>query len=87
MPTQPALMRPSAVRGNRRRPVVNRVQTVGQCFDITISRDVSGWTIRVPEIDAVTHARTRARVAVAARECIAVRTGIPIGYISVLVRD
>ncbi|MGB3481523.1 MAG: long chain fatty acid-CoA synthetase Faa4p [Mycobacterium sp.] len=61
--------------------------TVGQCFDIEVSRDASGWEIRIPEIDAVTYARRRSSVSVAARECIAGHTGIPIGYIAVIVRD
>ncbi|AQA03362.1 long chain fatty acid-CoA synthetase Faa4p [Mycobacterium sp. MS1601] len=61
--------------------------TVGQCFDIEVSRDASGWAIRVPEIEAVTYARRRAEVSAAARECIAAHTGIPIGYIAVIVRD
>lgn len=87
MPLQPAQARPTSLRSVRRRPVAVRVQTVGQCFDITISRDVRGWTIRIPEINAVTTATTRADVAQAARKCIADRTGIPVGYISILVRD
>ncbi|MGK2880300.1 MAG: long chain fatty acid-CoA synthetase Faa4p [Mycobacterium sp.] len=52
-----------------------------------LHRDASGWTIRIPEIDGVAHASRRATVELAARECITSRTGIPIGYISVLVRD
>jgi hypothetical protein len=60
---------------------------VGQCFDIEVTRDISGWVIRIPEIDAETHATRRATVELAARECIATRTGIPIGYVAVLVRD
>lgn len=87
MPLQPALTRPSTVRTSRRRPAVRRVQTVGQCFDIHLHRDASGWTIRIPEIDGVAHASRRTTVELAARECITSRTGIPIGYISVLVRD
>ncbi|CAN5160749.1 hypothetical protein BH09ACT8_BH09ACT8_09300 [soil metagenome] len=73
----------------RRRRIVPRASfsTVGQCFDIEVSRDVSGWEIRIPEIAAVTHARQRAAVSVAARECIASNTGIPIGYIAVIVRN
>ncbi|MDX1892143.1 long chain fatty acid-CoA synthetase Faa4p [Mycolicibacterium sp. 050158] len=59
--------------------------TVGQCFDIEVSREIDGWTIRVPEIGAVTHARRRATVEIAARECIAAKTGIPIGYVTVFV--
>jgi hypothetical protein len=59
--------------------------TVGQCFDVEITRDSDGWLIRIPEIGAVTHAFRRARVEEAARECIATRTGIPIGYVAILV--
>ena len=39
--------------------------------------------IRIPEIGGVTRASRRATVEVAARKCIAARTGIPIGYVSV----
>lgn len=86
MPIQPAVRHAS---GLRRRRIVHRASfsTVGQCFDIEVSRDASGWVIRVPEIDAETHAQRRAAVSIAARECIAARTGIPIGYIAVIVRD
>ena len=41
--------------------------------------------VRIPEIGGVTRASRRATVEVAARECIAARTGIPIGYIAVFV--
>lgn len=61
--------------------------TAGQCFDIDVSSDVRGWLIRIPEIDGVTHASRSAAVELVARECIAARTGIPIGYIAVRVRD
>jgi len=63
---------------------VNSV-TVGQCFDIEITRDTDGWMIRIPEIDGTTRATRRAAVELAARECIAARTGIPIGYVAVYV--
>ncbi|MCV7012817.1 long chain fatty acid-CoA synthetase Faa4p [Mycolicibacterium madagascariense] len=59
--------------------------TVGQCFDIEVTRELDGWTVRIPEIAAVTHARRRATVELAARECIAAKTGIPIGYVTVFV--
>lgn len=86
MPIQPSLRH---APGLRRRRIVQctSVSTVGQCFDIEVSRDASGWVIRIPEIDAQTHALRRSAVSIAARECIAARTGIPIGYIAVLVRD
>ncbi|WP_307787114.1 long chain fatty acid-CoA synthetase Faa4p [Mycolicibacterium mengxianglii] len=52
-----------------------------------VNRDASGWVIRIPEIEAVAHARRRDAVSAAARECIAARTGIPIGYIAVIAKD
>ncbi|WP_096290940.1 long chain fatty acid-CoA synthetase Faa4p [Mycobacterium ahvazicum] len=58
---------------------------VGQCFDIEITRDSDGWIVRVPEIAAVARASRRAAVDSVARECIAARTGIPVGYIIVYV--
>ncbi|WP_293001607.1 long chain fatty acid-CoA synthetase Faa4p [Mycobacterium sp.] len=39
--------------------------------------------ITIPEIGRTTRAVRRAAVEVAARECIAMWTGIPIGYIAV----
>ncbi|MGO8964271.1 long chain fatty acid-CoA synthetase Faa4p [Mycobacterium sp.] len=59
--------------------------TFGQCFDIEVTRDTDGWVVRVPEIGGVARTRSRAAVEVAARECIATRTGIPIGYVAVFV--
>lgn len=59
----------------------------GQSFEIQISHGTNGWEIRIPEINADTEAPNRAAVELAARDCIASRTGIPIGYISVWVRD
>ncbi|HKP39840.1 long chain fatty acid-CoA synthetase [Mycobacterium sp.] len=61
--------------------------TAGQCFDIDISPEVSGWVIRIPEIGGETRASRRVTVEVVARKYIAARTGIPIGYITVNVRD
>jgi len=61
--------------------------TVGQWFEIEVSPDVTGWVIRIPEIDGVTSASRRAAVEIVARKYIAARTGIPIGYITVNVRD
>ena len=86
MAIQPTTRRASALRNRKLRagrPIT--VATVGQCFEVEASRDVSGWLIRIPEIDGVTHATRRAAVELAARKCIATRTGIPIGYVSVLV--
>jgi hypothetical protein len=59
--------------------------TVGQSFDIEIRSELDGWSIQIPEIGGVTHARRRATVEVAARECVTAITGIPIGYVSVFV--
>lgn len=59
----------------------------GQCFEINISHENGRWTIRIPEVGAATKANTRPAVELAARECIASQTGIPIGYISVWTRD
>ncbi|OBB88627.1 long chain fatty acid-CoA synthetase Faa4p [Mycobacterium colombiense] len=58
---------------------------VGQCFDVEITRDSDGWMIRIPEIGKATRAGSRATVELAARECIATWTGIPIGYVAVYV--
>ncbi|MGA9360743.1 MAG: long chain fatty acid-CoA synthetase Faa4p [Mycobacterium sp.] len=58
---------------------------MGQSFDIEITRETNGWLIRIPEIARVTHASHRATVELAARTCIATRTGIPIGYVAIFV--
>ena len=91
MPTQ-ALSRTfsaQSFRSVRTSRSISRVPglTVGQCFDIDITPEVSGWVIRVPEIDGVTHASRRSVVEIVARKYIAARTGIPIGYITVNVGD
>lgn len=86
--TAPHLTRtrsPRLHRSNRAQRVIRPV--AGQCFEIEIDAEINRWLIRVPEINAATEAATRAGVEQAARECIAERTGIPIGYISVWVRD
>ena len=87
MPTQPALVRPQRLRSARSQRLVSPVKcpTVGQCFDIEVTRDADGWMIRIPELGRLTRARRRAAVELAARECIATRTGIPIGYVAVYV--
>lgn len=87
MPVQPAVRRATPLAGRRARAGYANVRTVGQCFDVEVRRDIAGWLIRIPEIDGVTRAGRRAAVELAARECIASRTGIPIGYISVLVSE
>jgi hypothetical protein len=88
MPTQSASRTVSAqpLRSGRS---VGRVPglTAGQCFEIEVSPDVTGWVIRIPEIDAVTRTSRRAAVEIVARKYIAARTGIPIGYITVYARD
>ena len=83
MPMQPTLRRAQPVRSSRTRR--KSFATIGQSFDIEVSREASGWLIRVPEIGGVTRARHRATVELAAREYIAERTGIPIGYVAIFV--
>jgi hypothetical protein len=85
MPTQTSLLRRQPLRGGRVHRVAPHVKcpTVGQCFDIEVARDADGWTIRIPEIGRITRAVRRAAVELAARECIATWTGIPIGYVAV----
>jgi len=70
------------VRANRVLPPI-----AGQCFEIELRHEGGRWVIRIPEINEVAEADTRAAVELAARECIAACTGIPMGYISVWVRD
>ena len=81
MPSQ----RPGSLRSPRTQRLVRRVNylTVGQCFDIEVTRDTDGWTIRIPEVGGTARASRRAAVELAARKCIALRTGIPIGYVAV----
>jgi hypothetical protein len=87
MPTQPSTRRAPLLHTVRSQRNARRVScpTIGQCFDVDVSHDSSGWLIRIPEIDGVTHTRRRATVELAARRCIATKTGIPIGYVAVLV--
>lgn len=87
MPTQPVLMRPRRVRSAQRFASRVKCPTVGQCFDVEVTREADGWTIRIPEIGRVTHASRLAAVELAARECIAIWTGIPIGYVAVHVKS
>lgn len=89
MPLQPTLRRAQSPRSTRRQYLTHRVNrpTVGQSFDIEISREIDGWAIRIPEIGGVTHARRRVAVETAARECIASKTGIPIGYVAIFVAN
>jgi len=87
MPIQPTLRRTQSLRSGYTSHIARRVKfpTVGQCFDITVTRDTDGWTIWIPEIGESAHARRRIAVELAARKCIAARTGIPIGYVAVFV--
>lgn len=87
MPIQPTLLRRQSLRSTRSSRVVPSVKCpmVGQCFDIEVTRDADGWTIRIPEIGRVTRTVRRGAVELAARECIATWTGIPIGYVAVYV--
>ncbi|MCP9272035.1 long chain fatty acid-CoA synthetase [Mycolicibacterium arenosum] len=80
-------MRASVV--TRTRPVRHRTlrPMAGQLFEATIARDVTGWTVSIPELDAEVHVVRRAEAESAARECIAVRTGIPISFVAVWIRD
>lgn len=81
--TTHTMSRTRRVGGVHRAPRIN----FGQCFDIEIERQTDGWLIRIPEVGGVTFARRRAEIEVAARECVAVRTGIPIGYIGVVATE
>lgn len=72
-------------RGHRPRRVLRPV--AGQCFEIEVDRLGSQWSVRIPEIGGATRAANRSAVESAARQCIAAHTGIPLGYISVWVRD
>lgn len=87
MPIQPTLRRPQSFSSSRIRRVAPRVTgpTVGQCFDIEVIRDSDGWMVHIPEINGSARASRRAAVELAARECIAEQTGIPIGYVAVFV--
>ncbi len=87
MPIQPSLRHPNALRRSRTRRAAPRVScpTVGQCFDIEVARDADGWVIRIPEIGGLVRVGRRVEAELAARRCIAARTGIPIGYVAVFV--
>lgn len=89
MPTKPSTRRATSLRTSRMQRTMRRVNcpTIGQCFDVEVSHDVHGWLIQIPEIGGVTSAIRRATVELAARKFIASRTGIPIGYVSVLVHE
>jgi hypothetical protein len=82
---------PASSIGDRRRrtirPYLTQVTTIGQSYDIDLSREAGRWVIRIPEIGAETHTVRRTAAGIAARECISAHTGIPIGYIAVRVRD
>ena len=85
MPIQPTLRRPQPLRSSRTKRVaqLKGFPTIGQCFDIEVTRDADGWMIHIPEIGRKTRAIRRAAVEMVARECIAMWTGIPIGYVAI----
>jgi hypothetical protein len=85
MPLQPALRRPHTARRVRAQRV--NCVAVGQCFDIEVTRDLDGWVVRIPEVSGFARVARRAAVELAARKCIANRTGIPIGYVAVYVKS
>jgi hypothetical protein len=87
MPIQPTLRRAQPLRSSRIKRGAHRLNfpTVGQCFDIEVTRQADGWMIQIPEIGGVARASRRATVELAARECIAARTGIPSGYVAIFV--
>ena len=89
MPTPSTLRRPRSMRSSPGRNLTRRVHipTIGQCFEIEVTPEADGWVIRIPEIGGIAHARRRTAVELAARECIAARTGMPIGYIAVFVKQ
>ncbi len=72
-------------RGLRIRRVMRPV--AGQSFEIDVRQDGNRWLIDIPELGETVEAATRSTVELSARECIAAHTGIPIGYISVWVRN
>jgi hypothetical protein len=78
-----SLRLPNSRRPRRRAAAM----VIGQYFDIDITRQAGGWLIRIPEIGAVTYAGRLVEVESSARECIAERTGIPVGYVAVRIRD
>lgn len=87
MPTLCATRRSPSLRGTHGRRIARPVNrpVIGQYFDVEVSREVDGWLIRIPEIQGVTRARRWSRVELAARTCIAGLTGIPMGYVAVLI--
>lgn len=80
-------MRASVVTRTRSTRLRTLRPMAGQLFEATIARDAAGWTVTVPELDAEVHVSRRSEAESAARECIAVRTGIPIGFVAVWIRD
>ncbi|WP_099046068.1 long chain fatty acid-CoA synthetase [Mycolicibacterium grossiae] len=73
--------RPRPVRRAPLRPMA------GQLFEVTVTPDALGYEVVIPEIDAVTRVERRADAEVSARACIAARTGIPVNFVAVWVRD
>jgi hypothetical protein len=78
---RPAVARSRSTRRRTLHPMT------GQLFEVRVTRDESRWAVTIPELDAIVHVEWRADAESAARECNAVRTGIPIGYVAVWVRD
>jgi hypothetical protein len=76
----------TTTRGRNVRPRTLHPMT-GQLFEVRVTRGVQQWTVSIPELDAEVHINRRVDAESAAREAIAVRTGIPIGYVAVWVRD
>jgi hypothetical protein len=87
IPIQTTPRRAQSLRSGGIQSVARRVNfsTVGQCFQIEVTRETDGWLIRIPEIGGVARASRRSAIELAARECIAARTRIPIGYVAVFV--
>lgn len=77
--------RPSARRHHRPQRLLRPV--AGQCFEIEVRQDGGRWVISIPEIGGTTETADRPEAELAARRHIAAHTGIPLGYISVWVRD
>ncbi len=78
---QPTLRRAQSQRSAQR----VTFPKIGQCFDIEVTRETDGWLVQIPEIAAMARTGRRSTIELVARECIATRTGIPMGYISVFV--
>lgn len=85
MPLQPTLRRAQTLRSGRVSTRRVNFPKVGQCFEIEVTRETDAWLIRIPEIGGIARASRRSTVESVARECVASRTGIPIGYVTIFV--